>query len=114
MSLRYYNLHLQTTVDPQYRRSREWRKSGGIRKLAVLGVIYNLQNPYSGLGNGQRYWGGGDIGRGGIGGDDCTKNLQWLIGNWICYQTIMASSLMEEFVNKTIGIHRFSDGNFPF
>ena len=24
---------------------------------AVLGVIYNLQNPYLGLGNGQRYWG---------------------------------------------------------
>ena len=25
----------------------------------VLEVIYNLQNPYLGLGNGRRYWGGG-------------------------------------------------------
>ena len=25
----------------------------------VLGVIYNLKNPYLGLRNGQRYWGGG-------------------------------------------------------
>ena len=29
---------------PQYRRSRDSRKSGGIRKSAVLGVIYNLKN----------------------------------------------------------------------
>ena len=42
--------------------------------------IYNLQNPYLGLGNGRRYWGeavlgGGGIGRGGIGGtsDDYTR-----------------------------------------
>ena len=25
----------------------------------ILGVIYNLQNPYLGLGNGRRYWGAG-------------------------------------------------------
>ena len=25
----------------------------------VLGVIYNLRNPYLGLGNGRWYWGGG-------------------------------------------------------
>ena len=32
-------------------------------------IIYNLKNPYLGLGNGRRYWGGGGgIGRGGIGG----------------------------------------------
>ena len=48
---------------PQYRRSWNWRKSGGIPKTAVLGVIYNLQNPYCiVLGR------GGGIGRGGIGG----------------------------------------------
>ena len=27
---------------PQYRRSWDWRKSGGIPKTAVLGVIYKL------------------------------------------------------------------------
>ena len=32
-------------------------KSSGIRKSAELGVIYNLQNPYLGLGNGRGYWG---------------------------------------------------------
>ena len=37
-------------------------------------MIYNQKNPYSGLENGQRYWGGGGGGgdrRGVIGGDDC-------------------------------------------
>ena len=36
-----------------------------------MGVIYNLnplENPCLGLGNGRQYWGGGGIGRGGIGG----------------------------------------------
>ena len=50
-------------------------KSGGIPKTAVyIGshIIYNLQNPYLGLGIGRRYWPeGGGIGRGGIEGDDC-------------------------------------------
>ena len=39
--------------------------------MAVLGVIYNLQNPYLGLENGRQYWEGGGIGRGGIEGDNC-------------------------------------------
>ena len=43
-------------------------KSGGIQKTAVLGIVYNLQNPYLGLGIEM----GGGIGRGGIEGDDCT------------------------------------------
>ena len=45
----------------------EWRKSGGIPKTAVLGVIYNI---YMTLGNGRRYWGeavlGGAVLRGTI------------------------------------------------
>ena len=40
---------------PQYRRSWDRRKSGGTPKTAVLGVIYNIQNPHLGLGNGRRY-----------------------------------------------------------
>ena len=40
-------------------------KKRGIRKSAILGVIYNLQNPYLGLGNGRQYWGGGGIALGG-------------------------------------------------
>ena len=31
---------------------------GTDKKAAVFGVKYNLQNPYLGLGNGRRYWGG--------------------------------------------------------
>ena len=47
----------------QYRRSRDWRKSGGIRKLVVKGVVnYNQEKPYSGLENQRRYW-----------GDDCNS-----------------------------------------
>ena len=57
---------------PQYRRSWDWQKNGGTTKTAVLGVIYNIQNPYPGLENGRRYWEGGGIGRGGVEGDDCT------------------------------------------
>ena len=44
--------------------------------MAVLGVIYNLQNPYLGLGNGRRYWEGSGIGRGGIEGDDCINTTR--------------------------------------
>ena len=53
------SLYSQT---PQYRRSWDWPKSGGIPKTAVLGVIYNLQHPYLGLENGRRYWEGGGMG----------------------------------------------------
>ena len=38
----------------------------------VAHPVYNLQNPYLGLGNGRRYWGGGGIGRGGMGGGGAT------------------------------------------
>ena len=64
------SLYSQT---PQYRRSWDWPKSGGIPKTAVLGVIYNLQHPYLGLENGRRYWEGGGMGgrRYWGGGDDC-------------------------------------------
>ena len=41
-------------------------KKRGIRKSAVFEVIYYLQNPNLGLGNGRRYWGGGGFGRGSI------------------------------------------------
>ena len=41
----------------QYRRSRDWRKGRGIRKLAVIGVIYNQEKPYLGLEDGRQYWG---------------------------------------------------------
>ena len=71
-----FSIYSQT---PQYRRSwdrtgKKGPKSGGIPKTAVyIGnhIIYNLQNPYLGLGIGRRYWEGGGIGRGGIQGDDC-------------------------------------------
>ena len=66
-----FELYSQT---PQYRRSWDWRKSGGIPKTAVLGLgshIYKIQNPYLGLENGRQYWEGSGIGRGGIEGDDC-------------------------------------------
>ena len=59
--------------NPPPPRSWDWRKSGGIPKTAVLGVIYNLQNPYLGLENGRQYWECGGIGSGGIEGADCTR-----------------------------------------
>ena len=41
-----------------------------------MGVIYNLKNPYLGLGNGRQYWGGeavlGGAVWGGGGGGDCS------------------------------------------
>ena len=65
---------------PKYRRSWDWQKISGIPKTAVLGVIYNIRNPYLGLENGRRYWEGGGFGRGDIEGDDCT-----LIMPLICF-----------------------------
>ena len=41
-------------------------KAAVFRKAAVLGVIYNIQNPHLELENGRRYWEGGGIGRHGI------------------------------------------------
>ena len=61
-----------STLEPPNTANRDWRKSGGIPKTAVLGVIYNLKNPYLGLENERRYWEGGGIGRATVlGGDDC-------------------------------------------
>ena len=51
-----------TVVPPPISLISGLTKIGGIRKLAVCGVIYNLQNPYSGLGNGWRHWGAGVLG----------------------------------------------------
>ena len=49
-------------------------KSGGIRKLAVLGVIYNLKTLIWDLEMGGGIGGGGGgIGRGSIGGDACLR-----------------------------------------
>ena len=52
---------------PQYRRSWDWQKAAVFRKqrywLIGSHIIYNLHNPYLGLGNGLM---GGGIGRGGI------------------------------------------------
>ena len=55
----FYKLYIQSSPQWQYRRSRGRRKSGGIRKAAVKGVIlYNQEKHYFGLENGRWYWGG--------------------------------------------------------
>ena len=76
----------------------DWRKSSGIPKTAVLGVIYNIQNPYLGLENGRRYWEGGGIGMGGIEGDDCTKSQN------VCIRvgTEKGQQTLKTFVNSTL------------
>ena len=68
----FQSLHLlQSPPSPQYRRSWDWRKSGGMPKTAVLGVIYNYityktliwdLKMRGGIGRaavlgGRRYWG---------------------------------------------------------
>ena len=69
-------LHLNIQSNPSILPIFGLAKKRRYSEMAVLGVIYNLQNPYLGLGNGRRYWEGGGIGRGGIEGDDCINTTR--------------------------------------
>ena len=61
-----YSYRLSNTADSGLTKKRQYSEIGGIGSHYIY--KYNKEKPYLGLGNGQRYWGGGGIGRGSIGG----------------------------------------------